>query len=463
MGHRGVSNIHGRQPKWKLQRLRKYKYSIWQTTLISKACIVDNNGTFTNGYGRIPTSNNLLSSARFPLTLPDCTMESVGGINTHKKLQAVVWQPFLSAFSGTHTAYPLKINSAQTELEVWNEGRNDVIQNKADLHRIMLPADVDGTLSSVPKYTQESYNEWEFVNTHATVAGLDNQNVITDYFQHLIKSINIHLILISNRPFPVDYSLSVIRRIKASVPFGILGGKGAPPGTHLTDQKNLLNSLSNKGIPYDEFAVEYSCRGTLPALKEGQSPPERHIFKKLKCNFMVSNDFQDNSNAENYVESNTTLLGSNVNMSHSEVSDGDMCGEYFIILKYIKHQSNQVFRWERSHTNSTTGITDSISVPAVTSQGFNIPDYHQQLTASGKLGENDEQKASMEIIGKIQVEHGVSKEPDQIPSLISKDSSNTASYKKSLSLNITPSIPHGQSNSCYTRSPDHRKQHTHIT
>jgi hypothetical protein len=390
-------------------------------------------------------------------------MESVGGINTHKKLQAVVWQPFLSAFSGTHTSYPMKINSAQTELEVWNEGRSDVLQAKADLDRIQLSPDVDGTLSTVPKYTLENANDSTFVDSHATVSGLDNQNVICDYFQHLIKSINIHLILISNRPFPVDYSLSVIRRIKASVPFGILGGKGAPPNSHLTLQKNLLNSLSNKGIPYDEFAVEYSCRGTLPALKEGQPVPERHIFKKLKCNFMVSNDFQDNSNAENYVESNTTLLGSNINMSHSEVSDGDMCGEYYIILKYIKHQSNQVFRWERSHTNSTTGITDSISVPAVTSQGFNIPDYHQHLTASGKLGENDEQKASMEIIGKIQVEHGVKREPDQIPSLISKNSANTTGYKKSVSLNITPSIPHSQTNSCYTISPDHVKQHTNIT
>jgi len=463
--HKGVAHIHGKQPKWKRERLRKYKYSIWQTTLISKACIKDINNTFNHAYGRIPTSNNLLTSQRFPLTLPDAPMDVVGGVNTHKRLQAVVWNPFLSAYSGTHTCYPLIINSAGNDLEVWDEGRNDLIQNKADLHRIMLPAEVDGTLSSVPKYTLEGANDTTFVDSHATVKDVANQNVIVDYFSHLVKTIRIHLILISNRPFPVDYSLSVIRRIKPAVPYGILAGPNKA-----TDQKDLLNSLTNKGIPFTDYAVEHSCRGTLPPIKVGQPIPERHIFKTLKCNFMVSNDFQDNTNAENYVDSNTTLLGSNVNPSHSEVTDGFMCGEFYIILKYIKHQSQQVFQWERSHTNSTTGITESVSVPAVTTQGFDVGDTSEGglggsyfSGGQGKLGENNEARASMDMIGKYQIEYGVKKEPDQIPSLISKDSSNTTGYKKSLSLNVSPFIQPNQDNACYTISPDHVKQHVNIT
>ena len=119
----GVLTTHGKGvvPKWKRKRLYDYKYDVWQTVLLSKA-------------NRMPASNNILSTYRYPIKAVEC--------KDSETLQAMIFTPWCSNFSGIHTTLYRKINDAGTDIDHGSE-LLDAIQNKCDNQRHSLNGNVD--------------------------------------------------------------------------------------------------------------------------------------------------------------------------------------------------------------------------------------------------------------------------------------------------------------------------------
>ena len=90
---------------------------VWQTVLLSRS-------------NRLAGSNNTLQTTRYPLKMPEC-LDS-------EKTMSVIFTPFCSHFSGTHTSFYRKVNSAGNALDHDTTNRLDVIQRKADTGRLQV-------------------------------------------------------------------------------------------------------------------------------------------------------------------------------------------------------------------------------------------------------------------------------------------------------------------------------------
>ena len=95
---------------------------------------------------RMPGSNNVLESFRYPIKAPEC--------KDSETMQAMIFTPWCSNFSGIHTTMFRKINSAGTDIDHSSE-LLDVIQNKVDNQRHSLNSNVDGTGGSAIVYESD--------------------------------------------------------------------------------------------------------------------------------------------------------------------------------------------------------------------------------------------------------------------------------------------------------------------
>lgn len=430
----GVLTTHGvgRVPRWKLERLNKYKHNVYQTVLISKS-------------NRLPASQNFLENARYPIKAPEC-LDS-------ERIQSMVFTPFCSHFSGVHSTMFRKVQSDGTDLD-HSTTLLDVIQNKADIARQELPASVDGTGGSAIVYESDYAGG---AITAGTARGATNQAQIVSYIDQLVKGVNVNLVFMASRAFDMKIGVSVVRKIVASTPNDMTAD----------DKKNLLNNMDYKGIPYSDYRVEWNHQFVLKGLKAGKKPPTYSVNKKLKCNWMQSNTFQSDTTSQAMTQANTNLLGKNINVRQDETADGDMSSQFFVIIKYRKVQKPQQFTYSQAieaDSNFSTGITSAhVELPVITEESFDVPTSDGLASGSGtgfeegkpfSTNQGNESLGSFYLHGKLVYNWGFRREPEAIPSLVSSDPSH-ADYKKAQSLMIDPTFVANDTYGIYSESPDH--------
>ena len=295
-------------PKWKRDRLYKYKYHIHQTVLISRS-------------SRLVASNNTLQTARYPIEMGDT-------INS-ERTQTVIFTPFCSHLSGIHTTMFRKVNAAGTALEHDTTNRLDVIQNKADPerwegHTAMIEAN-DGLQI---KYPGLNY-------TASEVAAASNYTNILRRVDQLVKEIHLDLVFTSSRAFPVKVSVSVVRAIKPQTPY-----------TLSTDNiRELCNGISNHGMDWNTWKTEYHHEFVLQPLRINKKIPTYSINKLLKCNWIQTNSFNENSTSQDMIQAAQTGLGMNIHSHTDEIADGNQSGNFYILIKYRKIQAPQQFTY----------------------------------------------------------------------------------------------------------------------
>lgn len=435
-GPNGVVVTHGKGmiPRWKQQRLRKYKDSVWQTVLLSKS-------------NRLAASNNVLETARYPIKCPE-------GLDS-ERVQSMIFTPFCSHFSGIHSTMFRKVRSSDgADIDHDTSQLLDVIQNRADIARHELPGSVDGTGGSA--ITHESDFPGGAI-TAAAARGATNQDQVHKYYDQLVKTIKCDLVFTASRAFPVKVSVCVVRHIDATAPYVMTAD----------DKKMLLNNLDNKGLAWDKYKTEWLHQFTLPALAKGKKPPQYSVNKTLKCNWLNTNTFEKNNVAEALTQAGTTQLGKGIDVRVNEVSDGDVSGMFYVLIKYRKVQQPQQFTYKQAieaDSNFSTGITSAfVELPVLTEESFNVPVSDGLASGSGtgfedgnplSTDQGDESKPSMYVHGKLVYEWGFRREPESIPSIVSSDPSH-ADYKKGQSLMIDPTYTSDDTYGCYTESPDH--------
>lgn len=438
------SHPRSRVPKWKLERMRKYKNEVWQTVLLSKS-------------NRLAGSNNTLELTRYPIKLP----ETLDG----EKTMTVLFEPFCSHFSGIHSTMFRKVASstdvvsnphraAGTYLDHDFNTRLDVIQNKAatERHDLDRLKQIDGT-GAGQIYYKNGYDN-KSVND---VAAVSNFNQVKAHLDQVVKQIGIDLVFTASRAFPVVCSVSVVRRIQPSAPFQL----------SVDDQRELCNSVSNKGLDYKEWRCEWEHTFTLPALRIGKPIPTKSINKIIKTNFAQTNSFNENTVAGDMADASASALGSNVSGTHNEIADGAASGQFLILIKYRKKQQVQQFTYKQTimstATNSGAHIssipTASVELPVVTEESFNVPvntggqnwgDIPNNDGTPFKTDQGDESKASMYVHGKLKTCWGFQLATEQMPSVT--DGTN----KRMQSLMIDPTFDHANTTyGLYQASPDH--------
>lgn len=419
-----VTHGKGRVPKWKQKRLGLYKYDVWQTILLSKS-------------NRLAASNNVLETFRYPIKAPEC-LDS-------ERVQSMVFQPFCSHFSGIHSTLYQKVRADGTDLDHSTE-LLDVIQSKADVARHSLPASVDGVQGSAIIY-EGDYLGGAFTAGNARAAG--NIAQVHKYYDQLVKQLKIDLVFTASRAFPVEISVSVVRMIDAASPYALSAD----------DKKMLLNNLDNKGMEYSRFKTEWLHKFRLPALMSDKKPPQYSINKILKTNFLQSNVFEKNNVAETMTQAGTTLLGKGIDVRVNEVADGDMSGNFVVLIKHRKVQTPQQFIYKSCVQGVGGGIqVASAEFPALSEQSYDIPVHSgDSMPNSGEpfaVNQGDETKASFYVHGKLVTKWGFRRQPESIPSIVSSDPSHV-DYKKSQSLMIAPSYTTDDTYGLYTESPSH--------
>ena len=418
----GYINTHSVVPKWKRDRLYKYKNSVYQTVLLSQS-------------NRLTNGNNSLETCRYPIKAPE-TLDS-------ERIQCMMFTPFCSHYSGVHSTLFRKVATSGTDLD-HSTTTLDVIQNRVDIDRHQLPASVDGTHGGAIVYESTGI-------TAGTARGVSNLAEINAYYDQLVKSLKIDLVITSSRAFPVVCSISVVRFIEPT-----------EPNTLTTEDKQcLLNNLSNRGMEYTRFKTEWLHEFTIPALRMNKKPPAISIKKVLKTNFIQTNTFEEKNTAEVMTDAGTTLLGKSIAVKTDDVADGFVSGQFLILIKYRKKQQPQLFTYEKAiDTDTNTGrVTASIQLPVVTDQSFDVPvnggaNIDDNDGSPMNIGGNDESKASFYIHGKIVYEWGFKNDLQCIPSLMSSTPANP-DYKKPQSLMIDPTMTTSDTYGIYTQSPDH--------
>jgi hypothetical protein len=449
----GKVYTHAVVPKWKKDRLYKYKNSVWQTVMISKT-------------SRLANSANQLEGCRYPIRLPEAKED---------RIQTCIFTPFCSHFSGTHTTFMSNVKADATGLEHNTTYPLDVIQNKADQTMFLGNASqLEGNSA-----TAKPQHETGYTGTDATAAlsgpsytaanarGTANLKVIKSHVDQLIKSVKIDLVITSSRSFPVEMSISVVRRIKPAEPWILSTG----------DQRDICNSMDNKGMEWTDWRTEWCHKFILPALQVNKKPPQVSIQKVLKSNFLQTNSFKDNTTSQDYKDiygSSAAELGRNLFHAHDEISDGAMSGNFYVLIKHRKKCVPQQFTYKqvidmnRSDHAAGTAAVAEIELPVLSEESFDVPTHDGDGTGNTTGGETgasitgapfitnqgDESKSSAYLVGKIIYEFGFRKEVESNPSLISNSSSNVH-YKKPLSLNIDPTLTGNDTNGLYTTSANH--------
>lgn len=424
----GVLTTHGKGvvPKWKRKRLYEYKYNVWQTVLLSK----------TN---RMPASNNVLNSFRYPIKAPEC--------KDSQTLQCMLFSPWCSNFSGIHTTLFRKINDAGTDIDHSSEYL-DVIQNKVDIGRHSLPSNVDATNGSAIVYESDYAGG---AISAATARGATNLDQAQIYFNQLVKGVNIDLVFTASRAFDMRVGVSLVRFIKTS-----------PSLTWTADDKKmLLNNLDYRGMEYSDYKVEWNHQFTLPGLKKNKSPPQVSLKKIIKCNFLQTNTFEKNNVSEAMSQAASNDLGKGIAVRMNEVSDGDVSSQFYILIKYRKVQKPQQFTYQATIADDANNVVKaSVSLPIVSEESFDVPQtfYDGTLGTSGAPASSanmgNESKGSFYVHGKIQYNWGFKRECESVPSIVSSDPSH-ADYKKAQSLMIDPTTTANDTIGFYTQSPSH--------
>lgn len=436
-GKTGIINTHpnSKIPAWKKKRMYKYKNMVWQTVLLSRS-------------NRLAGSNNTLQTTRYPLKMPEC-LDS-------EKTMSVIFTPFCSHFSGTHTTFYRKVNSAGTALDHDTTNRLDVIQRKADTGRLQVKEN-----TQIGGNTEAITPLYEGPTVQADVQATSNFTAITSHKDQLVKHIGVDLVFIASRAFPVEVSVSVVRAIKPQTPY-----------TLSTDEtRELCNGVGNHGMDWSTWRTEYYHKFTLRGLKKDKKPPHYSIKKVLKTNFLQTNTFNENTTAQDMTQAATTALGSNIHSHMNEVADGNMAGNFYILIKYRKVQEPQQFTYTQtieadSDSTSSRFPSATIEVPVLTEESFDVP-THDGITGADSSGDQfetgapltnnqgDESKASFYLNGKMTYGWGFKEECEPIPSLMSNVKAND-NWKKAQSLNIDPTIdPTSDDYGIYCQSSDH--------
>ena len=436
----------GKIPKWKRERMYKYKYDIWQTVMLSRS-------------SRLPASNNTLKTMRYPLKMP----ETLDG----EKTQTVIFTPFCSHLSGIHTTYYRKVahlndqtsnphRAAGTYLDHDTTNRLDVIQNKADISRWSNTSNLIEANDGDPILYRNSDND-----DAAVVAASNNANIFRSIDQ-LVKEIHLDYVFIASRSFPIQISVSVVRQIKPATPYTL-------ENDHI---QGLCNGISNHGLDYNTWKTEYHHEFTLPALQINKKIPTYSVNKVLKTNFLQTNAFNENTTSGDMAQAAKTELGLNIHSHVDEIADGNVSGNFYILIKYRKKQMPQQFTYkqviEASANNSGAHIssipTASIELPVVTEESFDVPtndgganwgNVPKNQGQPFSTSQGDETKASFYLNGKMRYKWGFRRECESIPSVMSLTEAN-ANYKKPVSLNVDPTQLYTNTTyGIYTQSPDH--------
>lgn len=418
----GKVTTHGRGvvPKWKTDRLRKYKNDVWQTVLISKS-------------NRLAASNNVLETVRYPIAAP-AALDS-------ERVQSMIFSPFCSHYSGIHSTMFRKVASSGTDIDHDTSQLLDVVQNRADIARQSLPISVDGTGNSAIMY--------EGIGGDAASARAQgNRDQIHNYYDQLMKKVKVDLVFTASRAFPVKVSVCVVRHINATSPYTMTAD----------DKKMLLNNLTNVGMEYRNYRTEWLHQFTLPALRNGKKPPQYSVNKTLNTNFLQSNTFEKNNVAQAMTQSNTTQLGKSIDIRINEAADGDVSGMFYVLIKYRKAQTPTQFQYKQAVSSNAGRVVGEISVPFISDESFDVPTatgFGIDGQSGAPMGDHgDESKASFYLHGKLTYRWGFRRETESIPSIISSVRTN-ADWKKSASLMVDPTYFTDNTYGIYTRSPDH--------
>ena len=444
MGPSGVLFTHpnSRIPHWKVERLNKYNNMVYQTVLLSKS-------------NRLPTSNNTLQTTRYPLSVPECL--------DGERTQTMLFTPFCSHWSGQHTTYFRKVNAAGTALEHDTAKSLDVIQRMADTRR--LNRDI---VSKVAGNAEAAAILYEGPTPQADVQTAANLKSIVSYKDQLVKHIGLDLVFIASRAFPVEVSVSVVRQIKPAAPYTLT----------TNETRELCNGVGNHGMDWSTWRTEYYHKFKLPALRVNKKPPHYNIKKTLKTNFIQTNTFNENTTSQDMAQASQTSLGSNIHSTINEVADGNMSGNFYVLIKYRKVQEPQQFTYTQTViSNPGKDAKAEITIPMVSEQSFDIPgnayrgnntSYPVSLADNGATTSDPagqpleattnnirEDRAHFFINGKLTYGWGFKEDTEPIPSLVSEVVAN-GNYKKLQALNIDPSLDINDDDyGIYTQSPDH--------
>jgi len=409
-------------PAWKRKRLREFKHTVWQTVLLSKS-------------KRIPNSNNVLGTFRYPIKAPEC-LDS-------ERVQTMVFTPYMSAYSGIHTTFYRNIRADGTDLEHATSEPLDVIQNKTDLARHHLPGSVEASGGTVIKYETDVIT----ANLTQSAAELGNVNA---YYNHLLKGIDLDLTFLASRAFPVKISVTVVRHIQPTLPH-----------TWTTeDKQQLFNNLSNRGLEWSSYKIEYCHEFTLPGLKKGKKPPKYDIRKNIRMNAMVTNAFNQSTTSDDMAQSSLNTLGLGLRRRSTEVADGYVSGSTYVLIKYRKVNQPQQFTYIQNLQSNSTGTNLSqLETVGLSESSFDIPSVtgNQSIQVGDtpfETSQGNEARASFYVCGKIKNQFGV-KEIEAIPSIMS-GASASADYNKQQSLNIDPTLTNDTNNGIYTQSQKHQ-------
>lgn len=424
---RGYAHTQHRSviPKWKQDRIKKYDNNVWQTILLSRS-------------NRLTNSNNTLETSRYPIKAPEC-LDS-------ERVQSMIFQPFCSHFSGIHTSHykhVLQTGTGAGNVLIHNttvDGRLDTIQNQVDSGRHNMSGDVDGSGAGIIVHANDT-------TATSTARGIGNRAQINQHYDQLVKQTKVDLVFTASRAFPMKVSVSLVRYIEPTAPYSMTAA----------DKMELCNNLTNRGLNYQRFKVEWLHEFVLPGLVVNKTPPTHSVNKTLAHNFMQTNTFQQDTIAEAQTAASQLQLGKSIATHTNEVADGFMSGSYVIMIKYRKMQKPQQFTYTRTIHNDTG--TDAnlgeITVPVLSEQSFDVPNNTGTSTTSSDGSplnqQGNESLGSFYLHGKIGTQWGFRRETEAIPSLMSGTASS-ANFKKMQSLNITPDLIDSNDDGIYTKS-----------
>jgi len=272
------------------------------------------------------------------------------------------------------------------------------------------------------------------------------------HFDQLVKTVKVDLVFTAARAFPMQISVTLVRFIKPTSPYTL----------ESDDKKQLLNNLNNRGLEYQDYKVEYCHEFTLPALRVNKKPATHSVNKTIKCNFLQTNAFAVNNVADDMSDASETLLGQGIKRRVNEVADGDVSSQFYVLIKYRKRQQPTQFTYTQaidSELAGQTGVTASVTLPALTDESFDIPETTGQYIAGQdgapfKNDQGDESKGTFLLHGRLMYQWGFRHACDGVPSVMDKDRSQ-ANFNKTQSLNIDPMIRGDDTRGLYTQSDSH--------
>lgn len=444
-----VTHPNSRIPKWKKERKWKYKHSVYQTVLISKT-------------SRLPNSQNQLEGCRYPIKLPEAKAD---------RIQTIIFTPFCSNFTGTHTTFFRNVKADATDIEHNTTYPLDVVQNKASMVQFLSTGGmIEGNAAPAKPQHETGYTGTDPAAalsgpsySAANARGAANLKVVKSHIDQLVKSIKVDLVFTSSRAYDIECSVSVIRMIKPDTPWSLT----------TNDKREICNSLDNRGMEWTRWKTEWLHKFILPGLKAGKKPPQVSIQKILKTNFLQTNSFKENTTGDDYTEiygASGGELGRNLHHAHDEISDGAMSGNFLILIKHRRKCVPQTFQYHQaievdSDSTSNRFASAYVSMPAVSEESMDIPPV-TGITGADSDGadfetgepfstdQGNEKLSSCYVVGKLVYEFGFRKEVESNPSLISNATSNVH-YKKPLSLNIDITNTADDTNGFYTKSASH--------